>query len=136
MLFVFLVIIFAVSLISLVFQNAYAATSADYSISDNGVAFICAREGFRSKCYVDYSQSSIGYGTKCTGSSEQPHAAGAHSITREAALVEMKSQIDSRYSPNVRRQTVGIAMTQANLMRLCLCAIILVAVTPLFQNRR
>lgn len=89
-----------------------ALTSADLSFSDNGVKFICDREQFHATCYVDYSQSSIGYGTKCTGSSQQPHAAGTHSITREQALAEMKSQISSTYAPKVRNQTVGITMNQ------------------------
>ncbi|MCM1227917.1 MAG: hypothetical protein NC320_10960 [Clostridium sp.] len=36
-----------------------AATSSDFSISQNIVNFICAREGFSSKCYYDGNQSSI-----------------------------------------------------------------------------
>lgn len=89
-----------------------ALTSADLSISDNGIAFICAREGFHSTCYKDNTQSSIGYGTKCTGSSVQPHASGSHSITRESAMAEMKSQINASYAPRVRSQTSGITMNQ------------------------
>lgn len=89
-----------------------ALTSADLSISDNGIAFICAREGFHSTCYKDNTQSSIGYGTKCTGSSVQPHASGSHSITRERAMAEMKSQINASYAPRVRNQTSGITMNQ------------------------
>lgn len=92
--------------------EANAATSADLSISDNGIAFICAREGFHSTCYSDYSQSSIGYGTKCTGSSVQPHASGSHSITKEAAMAALKTQINSTYAPRVRAQTSGISMNQ------------------------
>ena len=89
-----------------------ALTSADLSISDNGIAFICAREGFHSTCYRDNTQSSIGYGTKCTGSSVQPHASGSHSISRESAMAEMKSQINASYAPRVRSQTSGITMNQ------------------------
>lgn len=89
-----------------------AVTSADLSISDNGIQFICSLEGFHSTCYSDYSQSSIGYGTKCNGSSVQPHASGMHSITREQAMAAMKSEINSSYAPNVRRQTSGITMNQ------------------------
>ena len=89
-----------------------ATTSADLSISEDGIAFICAREGFSPTCYSDVSQSSIGYGTKCTGSSVQPHASGLHSITRDAAKAEMRSQINDRYAPRVRQQTTGIQMNQ------------------------
>ena len=91
-------------------QNlAYASTSADFSISQNGVNFICEREGFSPKCYYDGNQSSIGYGTKCGTSA---HSSGQHSITREAAMVAMMNEINSSYVPNVRRQTAGIQMNQ------------------------
>lgn len=92
--------------------TANATTSADFSISENGIAFICAREGFHSKCYSDNTQSSIGYGTKCTGSSIQPHASGSHSITKAEAMQKLKSQINSTYAPRVRKQTAGISMHQ------------------------
>ena len=92
--------------------TAYAATSSDYSISQAGIEFLCSLEGFHSTCYPDSSQSSIGYGTKCTGSSQQPHAAGLHSITKEQAMEDMRSQLANRYEPNVRKQTAGITMTQ------------------------
>ncbi|MBQ2675079.1 MAG: InlB B-repeat-containing protein [Prevotella sp.] len=93
-------------------ESGIQTTSSDFNISDRGVNFICAREGYHSTCYQDNTQSSIGYGTKCTGSSEQPHAAGSHSITQDAALAEMKSQINSKYAPRVRNQTAGIEMNQ------------------------
>ena len=89
-----------------------AMTSADFSISENGISFICAREGFHATCYSDYSQSSIGYGTKCTGSSTQPHASGLHSITKSEAMAQLKSKINSTYAPRVRKQTSGITMNQ------------------------
>lgn len=100
------------STVSFSSTTVYATTSADLSISENGIAFICAREGFHSKCYSDNTQSSIGYGTKCTGSSVQPHASGLHSITKSDAMAAMKSQINSTYVPRVRKQTTGIAMNQ------------------------
>ena len=100
------------SLFTLLPIDSTALTSTDLSISDNGIAFICAREGFHSTCYKDNTQSSIGYGTKCTGSSVQPHASGSHSITRERAMADMKSQIDASYAPRVRNQTTGITMNQ------------------------
>ncbi len=106
---VILVVILIVSTVSL---NVVALTSADLSLSDNGVSFICSQEGFSSTCYSDSTQSSIGYGTKCTGSSVQPHASGLHSITRAEAMAVMKSQINSTYAPRVRKQTVGITMNQ------------------------
>lgn len=93
-------------------MKAEALTSADLSISDNGISFICAREGFHSTCYSDYSQSSIGYGTKCTGSSVQPHASGLHTITKESAMAALKTQVNSTYAPRVRKQTSGIIMNQ------------------------
>ncbi|GEM_PF-1358314 len=86
-----------------------AATSADFSISQNGIEFICAREGFSQYCYYDGAQSSIGYGTKC---GTAPHASGLHSITKEAAMTAMKNEINSSYVPNVKRQTAGITMNQ------------------------
>lgn len=110
------IIAMAVSAAMLFAFSAYipvsALTSADLSISQNGIEFICSLEGFHSTCYVDSTQSSIGYGTKCTGSSVQPHTAGSHSITREQAMSDMKSQIESTYSPRVRTQTSGITMNQ------------------------
>jgi len=92
--------------------NVDAATSTNLSISDNGISFICSREGFHSTCYSDYSQSSIGYGTKCTGSSVQPHASGLHTITKDAAMAALKTQVNSTYAPRVRAQTIGIEMNQ------------------------
>ena len=89
-----------------------AATSADYSVSDDGISLICSLEGFHSKCYYDYAQSSIGYGSKCTGSSTQPHKAGAHSITKTEAKALLKSQLNSTYAPRVRKQTSGVQMSQ------------------------
>ena len=90
-----------------------AVTSANLSISQNGINFICNRESFHSTCYSDNTQSSIGYGTKCTGSAEQPHTSGSHSITKEQAYATMKSQIESTYSPKVRTQTTGVSMNQS-----------------------
>lgn len=82
------------------------------SFSENGVKQLCQYEGFHDTCYKDATQSSIGYGTKCTGSSQQPHASGSHSITKEEALAEMKKQVEQRYAPIVRKQTAGMEMTQ------------------------
>ena len=107
-----IVLSICISLLSVASISSGALTSAELSVSDNGIAFICAREGFSPTCYSDYQQSSIGYGTKCTGSSVQPHASGMHSITREEALKEMKSQVESTYAPRVRKQTSGITMNQ------------------------
>lgn len=92
--------------------TANATTSADLEVSENGIDFICSVEGFHSKCYSDYSQSSIGFGTKCTGSSAQPHASGSHSITREAAMAALREQLRDEYAPRVRKQTSGVAMNQ------------------------
>ncbi|MDE6519610.1 MAG: InlB B-repeat-containing protein [Ruminococcus sp.] len=89
--------------------NVDAATSANMAISQNGIAFICAREGFSAKCYYDGAQSSIGYGTKC---GTTVHTSGQHSITKEAAMQAMMNEINNQYVPNVRRQTSGIQMNQ------------------------
>ena len=86
-----------------------AATSADMTISQNGIDFIKEREGFSAKCYYDGAQSSIGYGTKC---GTKAHASGLHSITRADAETAMRNEINRSYIPNVRRQTSGIEMNQ------------------------
>lgn len=86
-----------------------AATSADMTISQNGIDFIKEREGFSAKCYYDGAQSSIGYGTKC---GTKAHASGLHSITRADAETAMRNEINRSYIPNVRRQTSGLQMNQ------------------------
>ncbi len=96
-------------------QSAFpvrASLSKDMDISQNGIEFICGLEGFSSTCYWDSSQSSIGYGTKCTGSSVQPHKTGLHSITKEAAMNAMRSGIQNNYMLKVRNQTQGLDLNQ------------------------
>jgi len=92
--------------------HAGAASSETMQISQNGTNFICGLEGFCAKCYWDYSQSSIGYGTKCTSSSVQPHASGAHTITKAAAETAMKNGIANTYAPRVINQTKNLNMNQ------------------------
>ena len=87
----------------------HVATSAELTISQNGIDFIKEREGFNAKCYYDGAQSSIGYGTKC---GTKAHASGLHSITRADAETAMRNEINSSYIPNVRRQTSGLQMNQ------------------------
>ena len=102
--------------------NGSAPVSNDYHISAAGLSFICGMEGFHSSCYQDGTRSSIGYGTKCTGSAAQPHAAGLHTITREAAMNEMRLQIAADFEPRVKSQTAGLSMTQSQfdaLVSLC-----------------
>lgn len=89
--------------------SSRAATSADMTISQNGIDFIKEREGFSAKCYYDGAQSSIGYGTKC---GTKAHASGLHSITRADAETAMRNEINRSYIPNVRRQTSGLQMNQ------------------------
>ena len=89
--------------------SSRAATSADMTISQNGIDFIKEREGFSAKCYYDGAQSSIGYGTKC---GTKAHASGLHSITRADAETAMRNEINRCYIPNVRRQTSGLQMNQ------------------------
>ncbi|GEM_PF-3468444 len=91
---------------------AQAATSADFSISDNGLDFLCGLEGYHQYCYWDYAQSSIGYGTKCPYSSVQPHATGLHQTTKAQAKAAMRSGIASNYAVKVKNQTKGLTMNQ------------------------
>lgn len=92
---------------------APSAISANaMEISQKGVAFICSLEGFNQKCYWDYSQSSIGYGTKCPYSSVQPHKSGLHSITKEDAMSAMQTGIADTYAPKVKRQTADLNLNQ------------------------
>ena len=97
--------------------DAYALTSNDYSLSQNGVEFICSYEGFNPTCYRDNTQQSIGYGSKCGDGTL--HTAGTHSITKEEALELMISKIDSEYAPHVRAGTKGLEMTQNQFDALC-----------------
>lgn len=92
--------------------SAKAASAYDMEISQNGIEFICELEGFSPACYWDYSQSSIGYGTKCTHSSVQPHKSGLHTITKEQAMLDMHSEIDKDYIFKVRNQTASLDLTQ------------------------
>ena len=89
---------------------ALAANSDSMCISDAGVDFLCSLEGFHSTCYRDYSQSSIGYGTRC--GSGGAHATGSHSISREEAMNRLRSALSNTYEPRVRRQTSGLDLTQ------------------------
>ncbi|MDE5885633.1 MAG: glycoside hydrolase family protein [Oscillospiraceae bacterium] len=81
-------------------------------ISQKGVSFICSLEGFNETCYWDYSQSSIGYGTKCSNSSVQPHKSGLHTITKEEAQDAMQTGIANTYAPKVINQTAGLDLNQ------------------------
>lgn len=88
---------------------AGAASADELSISQNGIDFICEKEGFSPTCYYDSSQSSIGYGTKC---GDNAHSSGQHSITEEEALAEMEKAVNNYCIPNVRKQTEGLDMNQ------------------------
>lgn len=81
-------------------------------ISQKGVEFICGLEGFNENCYWDYAQSSIGYGTKCSNSTVQPHKSGLHSITEEEAKDAMETGIAKTYAPRVIKQTAGLDLNQ------------------------
>ena len=113
-----LVLVMMISIVPLAEITVYSATatisetSADLSVSEEGISLICSLEGFYSKCYKDYSQSSIGYGSKCTGSSAQPHKAGSHSISKSEAKTLLKNQLNNTYAPRVRKQTSGVKMNQ------------------------
>lgn len=100
-----------ISIVPLAEISVGAKTSADFSTSEDGINLICSLEGFHSKCYSDYAQSSIGYGTKCSGSSTQPHKSGSHSITKAKAMEALKKELKTAES-NVRKQTKGIQMNQ------------------------
>ena len=69
--------------------------------TESGVAFIKAREGFRSTAYWDYSQYSIGYGSRCEAN-EYPNG-----ITQEQAdrllrkkLQEFEAKLDAFLAKN------------------------------------
>ncbi len=69
--------------------------------TENGVAFIKTREGFRSTAYWDYSQYSIGYGSRCEAN-EYPNG-----ITQEQAdrllrvkLQEFEKKLDAFLTKN------------------------------------
>ena len=69
--------------------------------TENGVAFIKAREGFRATAYWDYSQYSIGYGSRCEAN-EYPNG-----ITQEQAdrllrkkLQEFETKLDAFLTKN------------------------------------
>lgn len=94
-----------------------ALTSADLSLSQNGVEFICERESFRSTCYRDNTQQSIGYGSKCGDGTL--HANGTHSISQEKALAVMIEKVNNEYAPQVRKSTKGLQMTQNQFDALC-----------------
>ncbi len=103
-------LVFAVLMsVTAIGADALTADAADYTISQAGIDFIKAREGFSAKCYRDGSQSSIGYGTKC---GTTVHDSGLHSITREEAEKAMRDGLNSNYVPKVRNQTSGLQMTQ------------------------
>lgn len=89
--------------------SADASYASELSVSQNGIDFICEKEGFSPVCYYDSSQSSIGYGTKC---GDKAHSSGQHSITKEEAADEMEKAINNYCIPNIRRQTEGIDMNQ------------------------
>jgi GH24 family phage-related lysozyme (muramidase) len=94
----------------LVKTGANKSYSDQMSISQSGIDFLCSLEGFHAQCYWDYSQSSIGFGTRCgTGGA---HSSGSHSISREDALSRLKTDLKNTYEPKVRQQTVGIKLTQ------------------------
>ena len=106
-----LILVMMISIVPLAEISVDAKTSSDFSTSEDGISLICSLEGFHSKCYSDYAQSSIGYGTKCSGSSAQPHKSGLHSITKAKAMEALKSELKTAES-NVRKQTKGIQMNQ------------------------
>lgn len=93
-------------------MEANAATSADFSISQNGLDFLCSLEGYHATCYWDYAQSSIGYGTKCPYSSVQPHKSGLHKTTKEEAAAAMQSGITTNYAVKVKNQTKELTINQ------------------------
>lgn len=89
--------------------NVYALTAEDYTVSQNGIDFICTREGFTAQCFLDGDRSYIGYGTLCGC---QGHANGTHTVTMDEAKAMMMNAIEKNIAPNVKRQTKGIQMTQ------------------------
>ena len=82
-------------LMSLVPAGAITASAAEMTVSDSGLRVIKDFEGYSSKCKWDYSQWTIGYGTKCekTHADTDPEVGdeGGHTFTEmeaSAALLE------------------------------------------------
>ena len=77
--------------------------------TENGVAFIKAREGFRSTAYWDYSQYSIGYGTRCEAN-EYPNG-----ITQEQAdrlLREKLKEFEAKLDAFLEKNRLNVPDTQ------------------------
>ena len=92
-----------------------ATTSADFNISDNGMAFICSLEGYAQTCFWDNSQWSIGYGNKCTSSGHNSnpsrHEKGPHTISQQQATELFKERI-SEYVDYVKKYVPNLEMNQ------------------------
>jgi len=80
-------------LLSLVPAVQAQAAGADFTISDQGIDIIKSWEGFRAKPHWDYSQYTVGYGTRVPdGKLEEYNANG---ISREEAEALLRSTLET-----------------------------------------
>lgn len=84
-------------LLSLVPAGALSASAAELTVSDSGLRVIKDFEGYSKQCKWDYSQWSIGYGSKCeekhTNTDPEVGALGGHTITQTEADAIMREEL-------------------------------------------
>ena len=106
-------------LMSLVPAGALNASAAGLSVSDSGLRVIKEFEGYSSKCHWDYSQWTIGYGTKC----EEKHTAtnpavgdlGGHTITEaeaSKALAEEMAAAEKAVNDFASKNTLSLSQNK------------------------
>lgn len=80
-----------IMLVSLVPVTALTASAASLTTSEDAISVIKDLEGYRSKCYKDGSQYSIGYGTKC----DEKHTSetDVHTITENDANTALREEL-------------------------------------------
>lgn len=86
--------------------GALAQKPVAMSISDSGVGLLKELEGFQASPYSDYSQTSIGYGTRAQE--------GDANITKEEAARRLQEHIDAEITPalNEAAATNNLVLTQ------------------------
>ena len=77
--------------------------------TENGVAFIKAREGFRSTAYWDYSQYSIGYGSAC-GKDEYPN--GITEAQADVLLRQMLQGFEKKLDSFLTENSISLSDNQ------------------------
>lgn len=84
-------------LMSLVPAGALSASAAEMTVSDSGLRVIKEFEGYSNKCKWDYTQWSIGYGSKCekehTDTNPDVGDLGGHTMTQTEADAIMREEL-------------------------------------------